>query len=295
MRRNFHIFASQKIVEKAIKELMEGGEISCEEARRFLKEFAKRKVQLEGGGPGESFSNDPEVYANKILYNILSERYTLKIRKLPLEESGGIYPKGYIPWEISDPIEDIDPFTSYGIIAPGITKKIERGSLKTFGRREKVPDLLLLLDDSSSMPNPTKKISNAVLASFVVAKNYVRNGASIAPLRFSDRTTTSDWLKDEDQILEELIKFKDGDDTRVDIDVVEKVVGSKDKEKLDAIIITDGKLGSHRDEIVEYLSKFNCPFMLEIGERGDLKREKKVVVYPIYDETDIARVIIDKF
>lgn len=290
-------------VQKALRELIEEGEISLEKAKRFLKEYGEKKYEESqqeqegeksiGGGPGGKFSNNPEMYANKVIYNILSENYRLEIKKLPLKKNGGLCPAGYAPWGISDPVEDIDPFTSYGIIAPGITKKIRRAPTEYFGEMEKVPDLLLLLDDSGSMPNPVEDISEAVLSSFVVAKNYVRNGGKVAPIRFSDRTTTSEFLGEEDKILEELLKFKSGGDTQVELDKVEEVVKDKKKEELDAIIITDGQIGN-RDEVIDYLSQFNRPFMFEIGKKGEPQKEKKVIVYPIGRDEDIAKIVIDR-
>jgi len=289
---------SEKTVEKAIRELIEGREISPEQAKKFLKEYGegKQKQQREksiGGGPNGEFSNNPDIYANKVIYNILSENYRLKIKKLLLKKKGGLCPDGHASWEVSDPVEDIDPFTSYGIIAPGITKKIKRAPTEYFGEKEKVPDLVLLLDDSGSMPNPVEDISEAVLSSFVVAKNYVRNGGKVAPIRFSDRTTTSEFLGEEDKILEELLKFRGGGDTRVELDKVEEVVKDKRKEELDTIIITDGLIGN-RDEVVDYLSQFNRSFMFEIGKDGEPYKEKKVMIYPISKEEDIAKIVIDE-
>lgn len=293
---------SEKTVEKAIRELIEQKEVSIEEAKKFLKEYKEGKKKFEKtknikslstSKPGGKVSDNPEIYANKTIYNILSEKYKLKIKPLPLKKSGSSYPDGYDAWSLGDPIEDIDHLTSYGIIAPGITKKIRRAPIECFGERETIPDLLLLLDDSGSMPNPLETISEAVLSSFVVAKNYVRNGAKVAPVRFSDRTTTPEFLGEENKILEELLKFKGGGDTKVEIDKLERVVRNRKKEELDAILITDGQI-KNRDEVIEYLSQFNRAFMFEIGKEKKPYKEKKVFVYPISKEKDIAKIVIDK-
>ncbi len=284
----------QEGIEKAIKELVNGEEIDPDGARKFLKEYAEETNENSSKEPGGSFSTNPEIYASKTLYRILSDRYNLKIKKIPLEQNGGSYPKTYSPWDLSDSIEDIDPFTSFGIIAPGITKKVERGGMNTFGKTSKTNDLLILLDDSGSMPNPVTNTSYAVLGSFVAARSYIRNGSKVAPVRFSDRTTESDFLENEDKILGELIKFKDGEDTRVDIPIVEKIIGGREKD-IDAILITDGVI-KNRTETVEYLSGFGGAYIFEIGrgESGEVTKENGVVIYPILGEKDFTNIVLDK-
>lgn len=294
-----------KAVEKAVKELMEGGEIGTEDAKKFLKRYAEEKNEAEkkeaatqnngnlGGAPGGVFLDNPDVYTDKVLYNVLSERYSLKIKKLPIEHKGGAYPCGYESWSSSDPPHEIDPFTSFGIIAPGITKKVETKGLNAFGTCEKTPDLLILLDDSGSMQNPTTGISHAVLSSFVAAKSYVRNGSEVAPGRFSDRTTVPEFSRDEGRVIDELLKFKSGGDTHVDLPVVEETVkkGKKNKKELDVILISDGQIDNKRDAMA-YLSDFSRAFMFEIGTSGSPEKRDRVTVYHIAKKEDLSKIII---
>ncbi len=313
---------SPKEIEKAVKELMEDGELGTEGAKKFLKRYAEEKGEADkkkgmaaatakgkgdpekggmndngslGGAPGWVFLDNPDQYANRVLYNTLSERYTLKIKKLPVEHKGGAYPCGYESWNSSDPPHEIDPFTSFGIIAPGITKKVERKGLNAFGMCDKTPDLLILLDDSGSMPKPMVDVSYAVLSAFVAAKNYVRNGSEVAAVRFSDRTTAGAFSREEETVIDELIKFKDGGHTYVDLPVVEETVknGKKSKKDLDAILISDGQI-ANRDSAIRYLSDFNRAFMFEIGTSGPPEKREKVTVYHVSKDSDISRIVIDE-
>lgn len=312
---------SPKEIEKAVKELMEEGELDHDDVKKFLKRYAEEKGEADkkkgmaaavakgkgdpekggmndgclGGAPGGVFLDNPDQYANRVLYNTLSERYTLKIKKLPVEHKGGAYPCGYESWSSSDPPHEIDPFTSFGIIAPGITKKVERKSLNAFGTCEKTPDLLILLDDSGSMPKPMVDVSYAVLSAFVAAKNYVRNGSEVAAVRFSDRTTSGAFSRDEGKVIGELLKFKNGGDTHVDLPAVEETVktGKKSKKDLDAILISDGQI-DNRDSVIRYLSDFSRAFMFEIGTSGPPEKREKVTVYHVSKDSDISKIVIDE-
>ncbi len=315
---------SPKDIEKAVKELMEEEELGTDGAKKFLKRYAEEKNEADkkkgmvasvangkgdqdgkgdcgvddgslGGAPGGVFLDNPDVYASKAVYNTLSERYTLKIKKLPVEHKGGAYPCGYESWSSSDPPHEIDPFTSFGVMAPGITKKVERKGLNAFGTCDKTPDLLILLDDSGSMPKPLKDVSYAVLSAFVAAKNYVRNGSEVAAMRFSDRTTIGSFSRDEGKVIDELLKFKNGGDTHVDLPAVEETVskGRKSKKDLDAILISDGQI-DNKKEAIAYLSDFSRAFMFEIGTSGKPEKRDRVTVYHVSKDSDISKIVIDE-
>lgn len=287
----------RKAVEKEVKKLVEDRDMSPAKAKRFLKQYSQEKSCSDDeslyGPPGGEFLQNPDIYADMVVYDALSEKYSLKIEEIPLKSNGGAYPKGYSSWGLGDSLGDVDPFTSYGVIVPGISKKVERGGMKTFGTLKGIPCLLLLLDDSGSMPKPYEVISPAVLASFVVSKSYIRRDSKVAPLRFSDRTTKVGFLRDEMSVLNELLKFKDGGDTKIDLDVVEEVVAGRDKSLLDAVIITDSKI-ENRSKAIDYFSRYNHAFMFEIGKEGKMTIENGVIVYPIGNGENISDIVIGK-
>ncbi|MBW1837702.1 MAG: hypothetical protein JRI99_12325, partial [Deltaproteobacteria bacterium] len=93
----------------------------------------------------------------------LAENYLLPIRKVPMQKSGFMYPCSHVPWEVSRPYQDIDPWTSFGKIMPGITQTWKRVEGEVFGQEEGIPDCIVIIDSSGSMQNPKHSLSYAVL------------------------------------------------------------------------------------------------------------------------------------
>jgi hypothetical protein len=110
-----------------------------------------------GLGPGQSLDADVFYYMK------LAENYSLPICTAPTKKSGSLYPHHHAPWEAGKPYQDIDPWTSFGKIMPGITQVWRRREGDIFGEEEKIPDCLILIDSSGSMPNPKRHLSYAVL------------------------------------------------------------------------------------------------------------------------------------
>ena len=95
------------------------------------------------------------------------------------------YRRGRRSFESSDPIRNVDPFASFGILGvPGITKVDTYAEGEDRTVRRTVPDLLVGLDSSASMPHPTED-SHAILAAFLLAATYRRAGARVGGYNFS--------------------------------------------------------------------------------------------------------------
>lgn len=277
-------------VEGIVKELIAGGDIDPEDGKKYLEHNISEKGKMWG----DSFNQSPEVTASFVVYDVLSDKYPLKIIQIPVKENGGEYPHLYERWDVTDPVSDVDVFASFGRVGlPGLTKKAVKKPVKIYGKRKKVNDAIIALDDSGSMVNPVKNISYAVASSFAAAKCYVRNGSAVAPIEFSDRTTRENFMRDERQILYELLKFKCGWSTYIELENIECVVkgNMRKKEELDGIIISDGAI-ENRSEVIEYFSDFGKAYMFEIGGSGEKHKEGNVVVCPVNSEADIGKIII---
>lgn len=131
-----------------------------------------------GRGPGQD--------AALLYYMKLAENYRLPVRRMPLRGSGATYPHHHTAWEIGRPCRDIDPWTSFGKIMPGITQVWQRQKSEILSKKERIPDLIVMIDSSSSMRNPVSKLSYAVLGAGCAADAYLRNGARVAVYNFSD-------------------------------------------------------------------------------------------------------------
>ncbi|MDD3175266.1 MAG: hypothetical protein PHU51_02205 [Candidatus Nanoarchaeia archaeon] len=284
---------SGKQIRKALKELIEKGQISNEDAKKFIKEHTKKFSEEKGDFPGGKYLDNPDSFADKFVYESLAGKYSITLKKTPLLAKEGVYPTRHEKFEVGDDLNSLDAFNSYGgKILPGLSNKWVKENLKYHGQKEATPNLMILLDDSGSMPNPSEEISNAVLGSFAVANEYLKNGAKISVGRFSDRTTIQDFTNDKYKVLDELLRFKSGGDTQVDLKEVEKV----SKGIYDLVLITDGHIGN-RDRVLEYMNSYAQKgarsYVIEIGNQGETYFDKKVKIIPISSEEDIGKIILD--
>lgn len=105
-------------------------------------------------------------------------------RRLPVE-AGGRYRRGRRPFEPGDPLHRVNPFASLGALGvPGVSQVDRYVEGAETVERPGVPDLLVGLDSSGSMPDPAEE-SHAVLAAVLLAETYHRNGAAVGGYNFS--------------------------------------------------------------------------------------------------------------
>ena len=126
------------------------------EFKEIFHDFGKEITEtLQGQGQnmgrGRSFPLD----ADTLYYMKRAENTFLPVRKRPMKKSGSLYPHQHLPWEIGKPFQDIDPWTSFGIIMPGITQMWQRREGDVYGRGEGTPDCMAIIDSSGSMANPS--------------------------------------------------------------------------------------------------------------------------------------------
>jgi len=124
--------------------------------------------------------------ADILFYMKLAESYSLPVRKTIVEKKGSLHPHSHSPWELGSPYHDVDVWTSFGKIMPGITQIWKKREGKGRGKVEGVPDCLIAVDSSGSMINPRKTLSYAVLGAACAADAYLRNDSRVAVYNFSD-------------------------------------------------------------------------------------------------------------
>ena len=64
----------------------------------------------------------PQVDAEALYYMQLAQSYHLPVRGVPMERSGVLEPYSHAPWEASQPVHDIDIWTSFGKLLPGLSQ-----------------------------------------------------------------------------------------------------------------------------------------------------------------------------
>ena len=123
-------------------------------------------------------------------YRDLSRRYEVRFRPVR-SEAGEEVPHAPRAWGMGDPFEKLDlPYTLYtsGKAVPTLTtKQWRKERLDVVVRRKTPPDVIIILDASGSMTNPTAEVANAVLAGFVMARSAGNLGAKVGLVVYSDQ------------------------------------------------------------------------------------------------------------
>jgi hypothetical protein len=172
--------------------LMDNGidDLRSRDARKMLRTLASEmgvedfKDLAEGLGEGEEKS------ALAWYYRDLARRW--EVRFHPARGVGGEdVPYAPHTWGMGHPFERLDlPYTLYtaGVAVPTLTtKQWEKTVLQVLQTRRTPPDVLIILDASSSMTDPSREISHAVLAGFVMARSAINLGAKVGLIVYSDQ------------------------------------------------------------------------------------------------------------
>lgn len=198
-------------------------------------------------------------------YMKLAENYRLPLRRMPLRMSGATYPHHHTAWEVGRPCHDIDPWTSFGKIMPGITQIWQREQSEVFAEKTRTPDLIVLIDSSSSMRNPSHVLSYAVLGAGCAADAYLRNGARVAVYNFSDAASGGmkrlSWSTNRVLIFDLLCHYIGGG-TRI---VPEDLDGWRVDPPADIFLITDLQI-RNLSQLIEFFH--TCPNRITVVHMG---------------------------
>lgn len=125
--------------------------------------------------------------------------------------------EGLEPWEIGDPIDEIDWLQTVMQSPrpiPGLTTVRRMYGQEPGVAREHTPvDLDMYIDSSGSMPNPQVQTSYLTLAGAIIALSALRAGASVQVTLWSGKNQsmhTRGFVRDEDNILKVLTGFYGG-------------------------------------------------------------------------------------
>lgn len=263
----------------------------------FSEELKEVGYGVEGGmGRGRSAPIDADI----LFYMKLAENYSIPLRKLPLEKGGNLHPHSHYPWEVGSPYQDVDIWTSFGKIMPGITqvwkKKEGKGRLKIEG----APDCLIIIDSSGSMINPRKNLSYAVLGAACATNAYLRNESKVAVYNFSDAPMGGrdilDFTDDREAIYRSLCKYFGGG-TALDLDDILPLI--KKKNPLDLFIITDMKI-TNLETLIGFFGQIqNRVTAVHIGENPYASRferafekRKNISIFKVKRKEDIPHIVL---
>lgn len=265
----------------------------------FSEELKEAGYGMEGGmgrGPGHAID------ADILFYMKLAENYSIPLKKVTVEKRGSLHPHSHSPWEVSAPYQDVDIWTSFGKIMPGITQIWTKREGEGRGRVEATPDCLIAIDSSGSMINPRKNLSYAVLGAACAANAYLRNHSKVGVYNFSDAPMGGkdilDYTDRKEDIYRILCKYFGGG-TALDLDDLTPLI--KGKKNLDLFIITDMKI-TNLEALISFLAQtHNRTTAVHIGENPYAARFEKAVqnnkninIFTVKRKEDIPHIVLGK-
>lgn len=265
----------------------------------FSEELKEAGYGMEGGmgrGPGHPID------ADILFYMKLAENYSIPLKKVTVEKRGSLHPHSHSPWEISAPYQDVDIWTSFGKIMPGITQIWKKREGEGRGKVEATPDCLIAIDSSGSMINPRKNLSYAVLGAACAANAYLRNHSKVGVYNFSDAPMGGkdilDYTDRKEDIYRILCKYFGGG-TALDLEDLTPLI--RGKKNLDLFIITDMKI-TNLEALISFLAQTpNRTTAVHIGENPYAARFEKAVqknkninIFMVKKKEDIPHIVLGK-
>jgi uncharacterized protein with von Willebrand factor type A (vWA) domain len=286
--------------------------VDLQEFEEMIADFAEELEEIgygqemgigDEGGMGRGPGNP--IDASLLYYMKLAEQYTLPVRQLPMEKSTALHPYSHSPWEIGMPVQDIDVWTSFGKIMPGITQTWRKREGDVFSQEEGTPDCIIVIDSSGSMRNPKRKLSYAVLGAGCACDAYLRNGSKVAVYNFSDALGGNrfvlDYTDERAMVYRSLCKYFGGG-TALDLQYVELLRQQSTSLKgPDVFIITDMQI-TNLEKVIGYLSTIdNRVTAVHIGQNRYASQFKQAVderqnisVYHVERKEDIPAIVLGK-
>jgi len=282
-------YAKQTMVLSEFKDVVED----------FSDELKGAGYGMEGGmGRGQGNPIDADV----LFYMKLAENYSIPLKKTPLEEKGSLHPHSHSPWEIGSPYQDVDIWTSFGKIMPGITQIWTKKEGKGRGEGEGSPDCLIAIDSSGSMINPRKSLSYAVLGAACATNAYLQNNSKVAVYNFSDAPMGGkdilDYNDRREDIYRVLCKYFGGG-TALDLEDLMPLI--RGRKNLDFFIITDMKI-TNLETLIGFFGQIqNRITAVHIGDNPyaarfekAVEKKKNISIYTVKRKEDIPHIVLGK-
>jgi len=252
------------------------------------------------GGMGRGHGNPLD--ADVLFYMKLAENYSIPVKKVSLEEKGSLHPYSHSPWETGSPFQDVDIWTSFGKIMPGITQIWTKREEKGKGKIEGTPDSLIAIDSSGSMINPRKSLSYAVLGAACAANAYLQNGSKVAVYNFSDAPMGGkeilNYTDRREEIYRVLCKYFGGG-TALDLEDLMPLI--QRRKNLDLFIITDMKI-ANLEALIGFFSQIqNRVTTVHIGDNPyaarferAVEKRKNISIYTVKRKEDIPHIVLGR-
>ena len=273
---------------------------------QFLEEFGEEALKLL-----EEFSAlSPEVrqllgqtalleQSRWYWYEFLAQQYRIAIEKRPSEETGRVYYVNLTEWHPGDGTQHIAPLATFGPIGfPHITKRWLHSGPESHYSDRQVPDLIIVIDSSGSMPNADSQKSFAVLGGFVAANSYLDYGNKVAVVNFSSNDLVLDFTTDRTPIYKYLAAFQGGG-TQLNPETIDKLL-EKSRGEVDLLLITDMGLSSFEETLQKFAKHAQAHRVFVMLINADLETEKEaraklpesVEFFRIEKDEDIPNIVL---
>jgi len=268
----------EQIIEEVLKEAKEGYEKKQEQVRK-------------GYGAGTERGN---LIVARNFYSALADNFSIPIRHKKMHKNGTLYPHSHEEFSMDDNVNDLDAFSSPGII-PGVTKKWVRKEGESIEDYLGVPDSLVVIDSSGSMPNPDSSVSIPVLGATVIANAYLDNNAKVSVYNFSADNIVVGPSKNKERLHKTLRTYQSGG-TVFNAGTIEDIV--KKQGNIDISIVSDMEL-SNLGDFLGYVS--NLPNVHRVhlfytnsgsiyGIADELKHKENIAILPLHSQEDIKNI-----
>ena len=286
-------------IDQGVKEFASSVQ-DLQEFKETVEDFKDELEEQGYGSQGMGRGAGTPIDVNLLYYMKMAENYTLPIRKLPLETTGDLHPHSHTPWELGRPIADIDVWTSFGKIMPGITQVWTKRQGETFGDLEGTPDCLVIIDSSGSMINPRERLSHAVLGAACVCNAYLKSGSRVAAYNFSDafrgNKIITDFNYDKQQLYQSICRYFGGG-TALDLEDIKYLVNQA--ETPDIFVITDMQI-TNLETLIGFFNKIdNRVTAVHLGHNVHSARfhhatsaRPKMSIFNVQNKEDIPKIIL---
>lgn len=254
----------------------------------------------EGSKGKMGYSLGVEEVANTYYYMSRAEKYQLPVTKLAGIKDGALYPYSHEKWEISDPFNDVDIWNSQGKFLPSLTVKWNKRDGEIRVPHQRVPDCLILIDSSASMPDPSVTFSFAVLGAGCAVDAYLREDARVSVYNFSNAPAGNKKMILESQNRLEIYKSLCtyyGGGTVLEMADLEEILN---KRCLDVFLMTDMEI-MNLERLIDFFKeqKQLRVTAVYIGGKKGVERFQKaakglphVAVFGINEQKDILKIVL---
>lgn len=285
---------SQGEIEDALEAFSEQGYYAFRAMVDDFKDELEKMGMMPHMGRGKGSPSD----ADMLYYMKRAAAVRLPVHAIPLERVGGEQPFSHVPWEIGKPVQDIDVWTSFGKVLPGVSQMWKWQEGETHGNDDGIPDCLIVVDSSGSMTDPNKELSHAVLGAGCAADAYLRKGRRVAVYNFSDAQSGGKEIlpydRDRQKVFWSLCRYFGGGTSLQISDLVSLI-----EENVDIFLITDMQI-TNLDTLMQFLIQSqNRVTAVHIGRNAEVDRFRArveklehIAVYAVEKTEDIPDIVI---